>query len=206
MIRRMSSTCSAYAGVSAPGCCSSRAWRRKRGSPTSAANENGSGMSRPRSVVRAGRRRSGEGRVDRAAAEPGPAHAQVDAPRVQRRQGAERLGHLERAVVRQQDPARADTNGRGRPRHRADEDPGAVAASDRVPWCCHHRGRASGCSRRRWRPATSRTDQVRGRLDAVLIASRVAPVTSHIGLVPDDRRSPTPSRSTWRPPSPPSTT
>ncbi|MFF3580537.1 LLM class flavin-dependent oxidoreductase [Streptomyces mirabilis] len=30
----------------------------------------------------------------------------------------------------------------------------------------------------------SRTDQVRGRLDAVLIAARVAPVTSHIGLVP----------------------
>lgn len=29
-----------------------------------------------------------------------------------------------------------------------------------------------------------RTDQVRGRLDAVLIASRVAPVTRHIGLVP----------------------
>ncbi|MFF3448710.1 LLM class flavin-dependent oxidoreductase [Streptomyces sp. NPDC002667] len=29
-----------------------------------------------------------------------------------------------------------------------------------------------------------RTDQVRGRLDAVLIASRVAPVTRHIGVVP----------------------
>jgi alkanesulfonate monooxygenase SsuD/methylene tetrahydromethanopterin reductase-like flavin-dependent oxidoreductase (luciferase family) len=29
-----------------------------------------------------------------------------------------------------------------------------------------------------------RTDQVRGRLDAVLIAARVAPVTRHIGLVP----------------------
>jgi alkanesulfonate monooxygenase SsuD/methylene tetrahydromethanopterin reductase-like flavin-dependent oxidoreductase (luciferase family) len=29
-----------------------------------------------------------------------------------------------------------------------------------------------------------RSDQVRGRLDAVLIAARVAPVTSHIGLVP----------------------
>ncbi|MEV5436934.1 LLM class flavin-dependent oxidoreductase [Streptomyces sp. NPDC052682] len=29
-----------------------------------------------------------------------------------------------------------------------------------------------------------RTDQVRGRLDAVLIASRVAPLTRHIGLVP----------------------
>ena len=29
-----------------------------------------------------------------------------------------------------------------------------------------------------------RTDQVRGRLDAVLIAARVAPVTSRIGLVP----------------------
>jgi alkanesulfonate monooxygenase SsuD/methylene tetrahydromethanopterin reductase-like flavin-dependent oxidoreductase (luciferase family) len=30
----------------------------------------------------------------------------------------------------------------------------------------------------------SRTDQVRGRLDAVLIAARVAPLTEHIGLVP----------------------
>lgn len=30
----------------------------------------------------------------------------------------------------------------------------------------------------------ARTDQVRGRLDAVLIASRVAPLTRHIGLVP----------------------
>ncbi|WP_007508926.1 LLM class flavin-dependent oxidoreductase [Pseudofrankia saprophytica] len=29
-----------------------------------------------------------------------------------------------------------------------------------------------------------RTDQVRGRLDAVLIAARVSPLTSHIGLVP----------------------
>lgn len=29
-----------------------------------------------------------------------------------------------------------------------------------------------------------RTDQVRGRLDAVLIAARVAPLTSHIGLIP----------------------
>jgi alkanesulfonate monooxygenase SsuD/methylene tetrahydromethanopterin reductase-like flavin-dependent oxidoreductase (luciferase family) len=29
-----------------------------------------------------------------------------------------------------------------------------------------------------------RTDQVRGRLDAVLIASRIAPLTEHIGLVP----------------------
>jgi len=29
-----------------------------------------------------------------------------------------------------------------------------------------------------------RTDQVRGRLDAVLIAARVAPLTHHIGLVP----------------------
>ena len=29
-----------------------------------------------------------------------------------------------------------------------------------------------------------RTDQVRGRLDAVLIAARVAPLTRHIGLVP----------------------
>ncbi|MFJ3891574.1 FMNH2-dependent monooxygenase, partial [Streptomyces sp. NPDC090083] len=29
-----------------------------------------------------------------------------------------------------------------------------------------------------------RTDQVRGRLDAVLVAARIAPLTSHIGLVP----------------------
>ncbi|MEV0608747.1 LLM class flavin-dependent oxidoreductase [Polymorphospora rubra] len=33
-------------------------------------------------------------------------------------------------------------------------------------------------------PPDTRTDQVRGRLDAVLIAARVAPLTSHIGLVP----------------------
>jgi alkanesulfonate monooxygenase SsuD/methylene tetrahydromethanopterin reductase-like flavin-dependent oxidoreductase (luciferase family) len=32
--------------------------------------------------------------------------------------------------------------------------------------------------------ADDRTDQVRGRLDAVLVASRVAPVTRHIGLIP----------------------
>ncbi|MFC8427100.1 LLM class flavin-dependent oxidoreductase [Streptomyces sp. NPDC057253] len=32
--------------------------------------------------------------------------------------------------------------------------------------------------------ADERTDQVRGRLDAVLIASRIAPLTRHIGLVP----------------------
>ncbi|MET7301021.1 LLM class flavin-dependent oxidoreductase [Embleya sp. NPDC005575] len=30
----------------------------------------------------------------------------------------------------------------------------------------------------------TRTDQVRGRLDAVLIASRVAPLTEHVGLIP----------------------
>ncbi|MFI5934696.1 LLM class flavin-dependent oxidoreductase [Actinoplanes sp. NPDC051494] len=33
-------------------------------------------------------------------------------------------------------------------------------------------------------PVGERTDQVRGRLDAVLIAARVAPLTSRIGLVP----------------------
>ena len=38
-------------------------------------------------------------------------------------------------------------------------------------------------SSRRGQP-DSRTDQVRGRLDAVLIAARVAPLTRHIGLVP----------------------
>src|SRR6202453_1542962 len=36
----------------------------------------------------------------------------------------------------------------------------------------------------RRRELDSRTDQVRGRLDAVLVAARVAPLTSHIGLVP----------------------
>jgi len=29
-----------------------------------------------------------------------------------------------------------------------------------------------------------RTDEVRGRLDAVLVAARVAPLTAHVGLVP----------------------
>jgi alkanesulfonate monooxygenase SsuD/methylene tetrahydromethanopterin reductase-like flavin-dependent oxidoreductase (luciferase family) len=38
-------------------------------------------------------------------------------------------------------------------------------------------------SARRFSP-DQRTDQVRGRLDAVLIAARAAPVTQHIGLVP----------------------
>lgn len=33
-------------------------------------------------------------------------------------------------------------------------------------------------------PPRARTDQVRGRLDALLIAARIAPVTSGIGLVP----------------------
>ena len=33
-------------------------------------------------------------------------------------------------------------------------------------------------------PDNDRTDQVRGRLDAVLIADRVAPLTQHIGLIP----------------------
>ena len=35
-----------------------------------------------------------------------------------------------------------------------------------------------------WDAPDDRTDQVRGRLDAALIAARVAPVTEHIGLVP----------------------
>ena len=34
-----------------------------------------------------------------------------------------------------------------------------------------------------WRP-DDRTDQVRGRLDALLLATRVAPATDHVGLVP----------------------
>ena len=36
----------------------------------------------------------------------------------------------------------------------------------------------------RWDGSDERTDRVRGRLDAALIAARVAPVTEHIGLVP----------------------
>lgn len=36
----------------------------------------------------------------------------------------------------------------------------------------------------RFKHADDRTDRVRGRLDAVLIASRVAPLTRHIGVVP----------------------
>ena len=56
-------------------------------------------------------------------------------------------------------------------------------------------------------PATGRrTDQVRGRLDAVLIAARVAPADPHIGLVPTVDRHP--HRAVPRRPrrSPPSTT
>jgi alkanesulfonate monooxygenase SsuD/methylene tetrahydromethanopterin reductase-like flavin-dependent oxidoreductase (luciferase family) len=41
-----------------------------------------------------------------------------------------------------------------------------------------------GLQSSRYRGPDGRTDQVRGRLDAVLIAARVAPTTSHIGLVP----------------------
>jgi alkanesulfonate monooxygenase SsuD/methylene tetrahydromethanopterin reductase-like flavin-dependent oxidoreductase (luciferase family) len=36
----------------------------------------------------------------------------------------------------------------------------------------------------RWRGADDRIDQVRGRLDALLIAARVAPTTTRIGLIP----------------------
>ncbi|HEY3870700.1 MAG TPA: LLM class flavin-dependent oxidoreductase [Actinocrinis sp.] len=36
----------------------------------------------------------------------------------------------------------------------------------------------------RWDGPDGRTDQVRGRLDAALVAARVAPATEHIGLVP----------------------
>lgn len=41
-----------------------------------------------------------------------------------------------------------------------------------------------GIQSSRWEGPDGRTDQVRGRLDANLLASRVAPVTSAIGLVP----------------------
>ncbi|MDH6696459.1 LLM class flavin-dependent oxidoreductase [Streptomyces sp. MAA16] len=41
-----------------------------------------------------------------------------------------------------------------------------------------------GLQSSRYGEPDGRTDQVRGRLDAVLIASRVAPLTRHIGLVP----------------------
>src|SRR6202012_1374918 len=36
----------------------------------------------------------------------------------------------------------------------------------------------------RFRAPDSRTDQVRGQLDSVLIAARVAPLTRHVGLIP----------------------
>jgi alkanesulfonate monooxygenase SsuD/methylene tetrahydromethanopterin reductase-like flavin-dependent oxidoreductase (luciferase family) len=36
----------------------------------------------------------------------------------------------------------------------------------------------------RWRTVDDRVDQVRGRLDAVLIAARVAPTTARIGIIP----------------------
>jgi alkanesulfonate monooxygenase SsuD/methylene tetrahydromethanopterin reductase-like flavin-dependent oxidoreductase (luciferase family) len=41
-----------------------------------------------------------------------------------------------------------------------------------------------GLQSERYNAADPRTGRVRGRLDAVLIAARVAPVTAHIGLVP----------------------
>ncbi|MFI5632993.1 LLM class flavin-dependent oxidoreductase [Streptomyces sp. NPDC051664] len=43
---------------------------------------------------------------------------------------------------------------------------------------------ALGLQSSRFTEPDSRTDQVRGRLDAVLIAARVAPLTRHIGLIP----------------------
>ncbi|MET9586170.1 LLM class flavin-dependent oxidoreductase [Streptomyces sp. NPDC006539] len=43
---------------------------------------------------------------------------------------------------------------------------------------------ALGLQSSRFTEPDTRTDQVRGRLDAVLIAARVAPLTRHIGLVP----------------------
>jgi alkanesulfonate monooxygenase SsuD/methylene tetrahydromethanopterin reductase-like flavin-dependent oxidoreductase (luciferase family) len=36
----------------------------------------------------------------------------------------------------------------------------------------------------RYRSPDTRTDQVRGRLDSVLIAARIAPLTRHVGLIP----------------------
>ena len=48
---------------------------------------------------------------------------------------------------------------------------------------CDHRGLAGPAIRRRASP-DRRTDVVRGRLDAVMIAARVAPLTNRIGLVP----------------------
>ena len=41
-----------------------------------------------------------------------------------------------------------------------------------------------GLQTARYNEPDRRTDQFRGRLDAVLIAARVAPVTHHIGLIP----------------------
>jgi alkanesulfonate monooxygenase SsuD/methylene tetrahydromethanopterin reductase-like flavin-dependent oxidoreductase (luciferase family) len=41
-----------------------------------------------------------------------------------------------------------------------------------------------GIQSARWRSPEGRVDQVRGRLDAVLVASRVAPTTSHLGIIP----------------------
>ncbi|MEA3054976.1 MAG: hypothetical protein QOD30_408, partial [Actinomycetota bacterium] len=41
-----------------------------------------------------------------------------------------------------------------------------------------------GMQSARFREPDDRTHQVRGRFDAVLLANRVAPVTSHIGLIP----------------------
>jgi alkanesulfonate monooxygenase SsuD/methylene tetrahydromethanopterin reductase-like flavin-dependent oxidoreductase (luciferase family) len=41
-----------------------------------------------------------------------------------------------------------------------------------------------GLQSSRFRRLDGRTDQVRGRLDAVLIAARVAPLTRHIGVIP----------------------
>ena len=69
----------------------------------------------------------------------------------------------------------------GRPGHARPS--GACSTSSRSRTAC-------ACSPTTRSRADDRTDRVRGRLDAVLIAARVAPRTRHIGLVPTVDRHP----------------
>ena len=104
----MSPTWSAKSGDCAPGCCSSDACSANRGELTSRAIENRGGISRPLTVEDgpgggAGETVRGRRQFPRRLrpALPGPAEAQIDPPRVQRSQRAERLDHRQRGLVPQ---------------------------------------------------------------------------------------------------------
>lgn len=98
----------------------------------------------------------------------GAAEAEVDPSRVERGQRAELLGHHDRSVVGQQDPARADAQVPGGVGEVADEDGGGGARSVRCP--------APKCVRQ---PAGTRSCS----------SSPVTPQPFHSSAAPDLRRA-----------------